>query len=334
MMAFGIPWDRRMFLLIAGLALTIAALVGFQVVRNQNVVDAVAVVDITGSMNTRDMGSPPGSASRLQAARNALIDLVQSVPCQSRLGLGVFTERISFLLFNPVEICNNYDGLEDALSELDWRMAWQGDSYIAKGLYSAIDIASSLKADIIFLTDGQEAPPLPFTGTPPFEGKIGDVKGLVVGVGGTEKVPIPKFDDEGRQSGVYGPSDVPQDNRIGAAPPGAETREGYNPRNAPFGAPPESGEEHLSSVKTAHLTDLADKTGLTYVELQKSGSIANALMASAKKRVVPTSMNMAYIPASLALLSLILLYALSLIGDPRLTNRARLARLLSSKSGA
>lgn len=334
MTSFAIAWDRRMFLLMAGLALTLAALVGFHFIRNQNVVDAVAIVDITGSMNTRDMGSPSGSASRLQAARNALIDLVQSVPCQSRLGLGVFTERISFLLFNPVEICNSYDGLEDALSELDWRMAWQGDSYIAKGLYSAIDIAASLKSDLIFLTDGQEAPPLPFTGTPPFEGKIGDVKGLIVGVGGTEKVPIPKFDGEGRQAGVYGPSDVPQDNRIGAAPPGAEGREGYNPRNAPFGALPASGDEHLSSVKTAHLQELAEKTGLTYVELQKSDGISDALMASTKSRVVATSMNMAYVPASLALLSMVLLYGLSLIGDPRVFNRARLARFLPSQSGA
>lgn len=334
MTSFGIAWDRRMFLLMAGLALTLAALIGFHLVRNQNIVDAVAIVDITGSMNTRDMGPPSGSVTRLQAARNALIDLVQNVPCQSRLGLGVFTERISFLLFNPVQICNSYDGLEDALSALDWRMAWQGDSYIAKGLYSAIDIAASLQSDLIFLTDGQEAPPLPFTGTPPFEGKIGEVKGLIVGVGGTEKVPIPKFDDEGRQIGVYGPSDVPQDNRIGAAPPGSETREGFNARNAPFGALPESGEEHLSSVRTTHLQELAEKTGMTYVELQKSSVISNALMASTKPRVVSTSMNMAYIPASLALLALVLLYALSLIGDPRIFNRGRLFRFLNSQSGA
>jgi mxaL protein len=330
MTSLGITWDRRLLLLAAALLLTIAALIGFHLVRNQNVMDAVAIVDITGSMNTRDMGNPPGSATRLQAARNALIDLVQSVPCQSRLGLGVFTERISFLLFNPVQICNSYDGLEDALSALDWRMAWQGDSYIAKGLYSAIDIAASLKSDLIFLTDGHEAPPLPFTGTPPFEGKPGEVRGLIVGIGGTEKVPIPKFDDEGRQIGVYGPSDVPQDNRIGAAPPGAENREGFNARNAPFGALPASGEEHLSSVKTTHLQELAEKTGLKYVELQKTGGISNALMESTKARVVSTSMNMAHVPASLALLLMVLLYGLSFIGDPRFISRERLPRFLQT----
>lgn len=330
MRSFGIVWDRRMWLLLAAIALTIAAMIGFHLIRNQKAVDVLAVVDITGSMNTRDMGNPPGSQSRLQAARAALKDLIQNVPCQSKLGLGVFTERISFLLFEPVVICNSYDGIEDALSEIDWRMAWQADSYIAKGLYSAIDIAASLKSDLVFLTDGHEAPPLPFTGTPPFEGKRGDVKGLIVGIGGSDKSPIPKFDEEGRQIGVYGPSDVPQDNRIGAAPPGAEHREGYNARNAPFGDAPTSGDEHLSSVKSEHLQELAQKTGLTYVELQKSGSIANALINSTKVRIVQASTNMAYVPASLALLAMVLLYGLSFIGDPRFVNPDRLPRFLHS----
>lgn len=331
MRPFTITWDRRLLLLIAATALTIAAVVGFHLVRNQHTVNALAVVDITGSMNTRDMGNPPGSQSRLEAARSAILQLMQSVPCQSKLGLAVFSERISFLLFDPAQICSNYDGLDDSISQLDWRMAWQGDSYIAKGLYSAIDTAANLKSDLIFLTDGQEAPPLPFTGTPPFEGKRGDVKGLIVGVGGSDKVPIPKFDDEGRQIGVYGPSDVPQDNRIGVAPPGSEHREGFNARNAPFGAPAESGDEHLSSVRSEHLQELADKTGLTYVELQKEGGITNALLASTTPRIVPTLTNMAFVPASLALLLMAILYILSLINDPRIINPNYIPAFLRSR---
>ena len=77
---FGITWDRRMLLLLAATALTIAAIIGFHLIRNQRIVNALAVVDITGSMNTRDMGNPPGSQSRLAAARNALVDLMQDLP--------------------------------------------------------------------------------------------------------------------------------------------------------------------------------------------------------------------------------------------------------------
>ncbi len=335
MTSFGVPLDRRFLLLIGALLATLAAIIGFHIIRNQRVADVLAVVDITGSMNTRDMGNPRGSQNRLEAAQKSLTKLMQDLPCQSRLGLGVFSERISFLLFDPVEICSNYDALEGAISGLDWRMAWEGDSYIAKGLYSAIDIASILKSDLVFLTDGHEAPPLPFTGVPDFDGKPGAVNGLIVGVGGSEKTPIPKYDDEGRQIGVYGEGDVPQDNRIGAAPPDAETREGYNPRNAPFGALPATGDEQLSSVKTAHLEDLGRRVGLGYAELQHVDGIAAPLLASTPSRIVPANTNMAYLPALLALLLLIVLHALSLFETAPFRNvRLPYFRLTSHHKGA
>ncbi|HVZ04849.1 vWA domain-containing protein [Hyphomicrobium sp.] len=308
----GLSFDRNALLLLAAFALTLSAVIGFKIVHAARIADAVAVVDITGSMNTRDMGSPHGSEDRLTAARQALIDMIPSLPCQSRLGLGIFTERLSFLLFEPIDICSNYEALVGAISGLDWRMAWQGDSYIYKGLYSAIDLASSLKANLIFLTDGHEAPPLPETGLPPFEGKKGAVGGLIVGVGGSEKTPIPKFNEEGHQVGVYGPQDVLQANRFGLPPPGAENRPGYNPRNAPFGAMP-SGDEQLSSVKSAHLRDLAARTGLTYVELQHTGSIAEPFLAAAHARKVPVTLNLAFVPALIALFLIVLAYAPSFL---------------------
>ena len=44
------------------------------------------------------------------------------------------------------------------------------DSRIAAGLFLRDELARELKADLLFLTDGQEAPPLPPSGPPPFEG--------------------------------------------------------------------------------------------------------------------------------------------------------------------
>ncbi len=312
MSLFGTPLDRRATLIATALLSTIAAMIGFHMVLNRRIVDVLAVVDITGSMNVRDMGDPRGSQNRLEAAKTALVNLAQDIPCGSRVGLGVFSERISFLLFDPAEVCTNYDALEGAISGLDWRMAWEGDSYIAKGLYSAIDIAASLKSDLIFMSDGHEAPPTPLSGVPEFDGKPGAVKGLIVGVGGTEKSPIPKYDDEGRQIGVYSGSDVPQENHIGAPPKDAETREGYNPRNAPFGAMPTSGDEELSSVKTVHLEDLARRTGLHYAELQHVSSVAPSLLSATAPRLVPLDTNLSFVPALLALVLLLALYALSL----------------------
>ena len=166
--------------------------------------DVLAVVDITTSMNTRDVKSGGKSVSRLDAAKASLRETLAKLPCGSRLGLGIFTERRSFLLFDPIETCENFAAIDEAIAMLDWRMAWEGDSYVSKGLYSGIEIAKSLKSDLIFITDGHEMPPLPFSGLSPFEGKPGDVGGLIVGVGSHTPTPLLKYDDEGREVGTYG----------------------------------------------------------------------------------------------------------------------------------
>lgn len=297
-------------LLVAALLLALVAAAGFKIMSNRPLVHAIAVIDVTGSMNVRDVESPLGPVSRLKGARDRLKMLTAALPCGSKLGLGIFTERRAFLLYEPIEVCGNYEVLAQSIEKLDWRMAWEGDSYIAKGLYSAIDVAHSLKADVIFVTDGHEAPPLPYSGIPPFEGKPGDVKGLIVGMGGYQKVPIPKFNDDGKEAGVYQADDVPHDNRVGAAPEGSEQREGWNARNAPFGALAAVGDEHLSSMKAGHLEKLAALTGLTFIDSNKTSDLAAALMASSTPITTRTSIPIAAWPGSLALIALIAAYLL------------------------
>lgn len=313
--------DTRMLALAGALILAALAAIGYSYQREQNVVDAIAVIDITGSMNARDGAGAAGTKSRIDAARDAILDLTQRLPCRSRLGLGIFTERRSFLLFGPADICENYDALEGALQQLDWRMAWEGDSFIAKGLYSAVEIAADLKSDVIFFTDGHEAPPLPASGIPDFEGKVGDVKGLVVGVGGSEKIPIPKYDDDGREIGVYGVHDVPHVNRHGLPPKGAEAQPGWHPRNAPFGGEELVGEEHLTSMRADYLKEIAGRTGLKFIGLSETGSIVRAVLDSAELRPVRVATSASPIPATLALMLAAVAYGLSLL--PRSKGRRR-----------
>lgn len=294
--------------LTAAFLLALTAAADVMLSQRQRLLDAIAVIDITGSMNTRDMDTSAGPESRIAAARASLVAMLKSVPCGSKLGLGIFTERRSFLLFEPVEVCGNYDALSAAIRGIDWRMAWEGDSYIAKGLYSSIEVAQSLKAGVMFFTDGHEAPPLPFTGVPPFEGKPGEVNGLIVGVGGEQKSPIPKFDENGQEIGVYAVTDVPHDNRSGPAPESGEHPAGWHPRNAPFGAAPAVGDEHLSSLRAEYLKRLAGMTGLSFVDLKTTHDLASAMIAAGATREVNAVSSISRWPAGLALVLLVLLY--------------------------
>lgn len=312
--------DMRLWALLGAVLLTGLTFLVPRLSFERNVYDLVAVIDITGSMNTRDMSVGGQPQSRIEAAKAALSQLLADLPCQSRLGLGVFTERRSFLLFNPIDVCAGFAPIEAAIASIDWRMGWEGDSFVAKGLYSALDIAGSLPADLVFMTDGQEAPPLPpGQGVPPFESEVGRVKGLVIGVGGTEKVPLPKFDDEGHEVGIYGPQDVVQENRTGAPPPDAEKRPGYHPKWAPFGSGPPEGDEHLTSVRSAHLQTLASVTGLGYAELARTPVIVNSVLPNAKPRQVVVPVDIRGYLAAGALALLAALYAAPLVSIFRST---------------
>lgn len=302
--------DARFWALLAALGLTCLAIVLPRITLTRNVYDLVAVIDITGSMNTRDMTVAGKPDSRLSASKAALEHLLAQLPCQSRLGLGIFTERRSFLLFNPVEVCDNFAPLETAIQSLDWRMAWEGDSMVAKGINHAVAIAEDLKADLLFFTDGHEAPPLPpGAPLPEFEGTLGKVRGVVIGAGGRDKVPMPKFDDDGNETGSYGPMDVPQENHSGAPPPDAHLRPGYHPKWAPFGSDAPQGEEHLSSVKSDHLVAIAAKTGLAHVDLVDAPDLLDTVARNAHTRPVDVAVDVRPVPAALALALLIVLYA-------------------------
>ena len=295
-------------LLVFALLASALALLPLQYSMTRKVLDVVAFLDITGSMNVRDGVAGRSDTARLDASKAAVIQLAQTLPCGSRLGLGIFTERRSFLLFGPADTCEDYEPLKGAINEIDWRMAWEGDSYIARGLYDAVAIAHSLEANVAFFTDGHEAPPLPSSGIPDFEGKPGETRGLIVGVGGQEKLPIPKFDDDGREIGHYGPGDVPHVNRHGLPGKDMSSAVGWHPRNAPQGGDAVVGEEHLSALRTSYLMELAAHTGLKFSDLQSERDLAQALTDASSSRDVVMKSRAAIFPASAALLALMAIY--------------------------
>ena len=323
--------DPRLLLLAGSLILTLLALAAPRAPIERRSFDTLVVVDITGSMNTRDYSAAGRPVSRLEFVKVALRDFVAGLPCASRVALGVFSERRSFLLFEPIEVCANYAPLAGAIEALDWRMAWEGDSRIAAGLFSAIEVARELKTNLVFFTDGQEAPPLPFSGLPPFEGLAGDVRGLVVGAGGYELSPIPKFDDNGREIGFYGVEDVPQDNRFGLPPPGSEQREGYNARNAPFGAAIAVGVEHLSSLREAYLQSLCEKTGLSYAHLTDSGRLLSAFESAATPQYRAIALSLRPPLGAAAAVLLIAVYILLPVFEKLSASRKRPALLADTR---
>ncbi|MCQ8104396.1 VWA domain-containing protein [Methylomonas sp. SURF-2] len=235
------------------------------------------VIDITRSMNAEDYRLDDQPVSRLAFVKHSLRELLGKLPCQSKIGLGVFTERRSTLLFEPVEVCSAYTELASSIDHLDWRMAWAADSRIAGGLLDAMQLLQERDSALIFVSDGQEAPPLNPRYRTDFSAIKGKLKGMIIGAGGLRAVAIPKFDRNGKRVGVYGPDDVPHRSSFGESDLNPEKIEGYDARNAPFGKQAAVGSEHLSALREGYLQQLALETGLQYRRLSDAAVLAEAV---------------------------------------------------------
>ncbi len=277
-----VPVEKGARAISGALLLLLAALLMPQVSLPQKTYSYIVVFDITQSMNVEDYDLAGIPTSRLTFAREAVRRALRELPCGSRVGWGAFAEYRTILLLAPVEVCSNYSDLLASLERIDGRMRWANASEITKGVYWAMRAARDVggKPDVLFLTDGQEAPPQSGPGLPLFDDlKRGDIRGWLVGVGGYAPRRIPRTDDDGRMIGYWHADEVVQlDGKAGAL-----------------------SHEQLSEVREPHLRDLASAVGFEYTPLTRLESIGAAMRDSrfARRRSAPVELG--WIPALAAL---------------------------------
>lgn len=304
-----LPFKDYRFWCLALSLLAMTALFAFPSSRqNSEVYNLTFIVDITRSMNAEDYRLDDRPVSRLEFVKHSLRELLGQLPCQSKVGLGVFTERRSTILYQPIEVCSGYAELEKSIAALDWRMAWAADSRISGGLLNAMQLLKDKDTALVFVSDGQEAPPLNPRYRTDFADLKGKLKGLIVGAGGLQAVAIPKFDPKGQRIGVYGPDDVPHRSSFGESDLNPEKIEGYDARNAPFGKHAAVGSEHLTSLQEGYLQQLAGESGFQYRRLQSGEDLSAFIRQSGYSQLAETTSDVRAYYATFALLSMLMIF--------------------------
>lgn len=305
--------DGRVWLTLAAAALA-CTFAGPYLTWPRPQADMVVVLDVTQSMEVDDLRRDGEPVTRLAQAKWALAQSLRRLPCGSRVGFGLFTEYRSFLLLDPVEVCDNQRELLGLLARIDGRMAWTGNSEIAKGLYSGLKIVKVLptKPALVFVTDGHEAPPVHPQYRPSDEGAVRVAPGLIVGVGGLLPARIPKHDLEGRAYGFWAADEVlqvdPRSLGRGGSVSGEQMAEDDSVRpGATVGATP--GNEHLSSLREPYLQLLAEETGLQYLRLTTPEALYEALVGPRLAHPIPSRWDLRWVFAVVGLLALLRLYA-------------------------
>ncbi|GLU32660.1 MxaL protein [Trinickia caryophylli] len=276
----------RHWALAAALALLAASLVLPPVPLSRDTFSYLVTLDITQSMDTEDVTLDGAPASRLAFAKASMREALASLPCGSKIGWSIFTGQSTLVLVPPIEVCRNFDALIASLEGIDGRMRWTNWSRIAEGgVYSAVRVAHEIGQGtaVVFVTDGQEAPPLLPSNAPERDIAVPGVGGWLIGVGGDEPAPIPRTDENGDRRGYWSASDVVQIPPAAREPAGSESH------------------EELSALRGQYLANLAARIGFGYRRLLGPASIAEALGNAryARRMAVPTDVR--WIPALLAL---------------------------------
>ena len=266
---------RKLCLVLMWLLLTAILFKPHAMLPNR-VYDWYFVVDITQSMNVPDYQLAGKSVSRLQMAKQSIRKTLSALPCGSKVALGMFTERNVVNVVEPVEVCSHFAALDQTVASMDWRMAWAADSFIAHGLYNALEQTPQLgkQMRVMFFSDGQQAPPANPKYMPSYAGKAGEVQGYLVGMGKPTPSKIPKLDERNAVAGYWEQEEVQRFGNFGMAETlsvlAMENRQldrnaGHGPGNALL------ENAHLSALDAHNLQRLAKSTGLNFVRLDDAG---------------------------------------------------------------
>lgn len=258
---------KDMLLMLAALLLLVIALFRPTIPLKRDLHHYLFIVDITQSMNTKDIYAHQTFISRIAFTRSLLQSTITKLPCGSKVSLGVFSAESIALLFTPIEVCNNYSAIQESIAHLEWRMAWRGNSRLRFGMQSASAILSSLPipAQIIFFTDGDEAPKLNAVNKIDLSNWQGGRGWLIAGVGSDELFPIPKLDSDNKVLGYWAYS-----NSI-MAPSQVQSEESIGTRDSSIATA--EYDRYLSKLDEPYLKALSKEINASYIRATNSENL-------------------------------------------------------------
>ncbi|MDC9725324.1 MAG: VWA domain-containing protein [Gammaproteobacteria bacterium] len=174
-----------------------------QMKLNSLVQDTLFVIDISESMNVSDVNYPEPKTDRFTLAKLAVRESMASLACGSRVAVSLFASDESVMLFEPLEVCRHFPAIDKMITGLDRRMRWIGDSLLTETVVLATQDAKDRNLNLVIITDGDE---MPHKDIPYVNGLIksrGQVKGLLLGVGGDALQAIPRFDERDEIIGYW-----------------------------------------------------------------------------------------------------------------------------------
>lgn len=269
----------------------------------RNIYSYILVVDISQSMNVEDASLNGKSTSRIAYTQAMLHQVIANMPCDTRVSIGLFAGVSIAALYNPIEVCSNYAAIQDTIDHLDWRTAWSGNSRLRDSMLTLARVLRAFPepAQVVYFSDGEEAPKLHAFNTKDLSNFQGGNGWLFVGIGSIEGAPIPKYDEKNQLIGYWS-------NDSFAMQPGiaqiSEANLGVRDNNVAGG----TGDRFISKLQEDYLKDLSKEVSGDYVRGDSLQNILTAMKHQKPARADIAPYGIHWILASIAALLVLVTY--------------------------
>lgn len=269
-----------------------------------NIYSYFLVADISQSMNAQDMMLRGKKVSRMEYMQNMMHEVVSSLPCGTKVSIGMFAGNSVAAMYSPIEVCSNFAAIQDTIDHLDWRMAWSGNSRLRESLFVTAKVVRAMPepAQVLYFTDGEEAPKLHAFNTKNLAEFQGGDDWLFVGIGSDEGVAIPKLSPENQVIGYWS-------NESFAMQPGiaqiSESTLGVRDDNIATG----EHDRFISKLGSEYMESLTKEIGARYVRGDSTYTVLQAMKDQKPARRDIAPLPLGWLFATLAGLCLLGTYA-------------------------
>lgn len=295
--------NRDAALLSAALLLLVIAMFKPTIPIKHNIYTYLLVADISQSMNTPDLEINGKKVTRIAHTQKLMHDIISSLPCGTRVSIALFAGVSTAALYHPIEVCENFHAIQDTIDHFDWRTAWSGNSRIRENLYSISRTIRSFpeSAQVVFFTDGEEAPKLHIFNTKDLGG-VQDAKDwLFVGVGSLDGAAIPKLSEDNQVIGFWS-------NESFALQPGVAQISAQNIGTRDDSVASGKYDRYISKLDEKYLKEISAEVGGLYVRGDNHHNVLAAMKKQQPARRDVAPFNISWILSSLAGLLLLAAY--------------------------
>lgn len=292
------------YILLTVLSLLLLALFQPSIPVKHNIYSYFFVIDITQSMNVVDMKVKGKPASRLDYTKQMLHETVSSLPCGTKVGIGIFSGVHVVTLYVPIDVCKNFSSIQDTLDHIDWRSAWTADSRVRESMLSTAIVVNNFPepAQVVYFSDGEEAPKLHTYNTRDLSTLQSADGWLLVGIGSLQGAAIPKYTEKNQLLGYW--SHESMQLAPGAAPIAAA---GLLKRTKDIAE--SANDRYISKLSEHSMQAMAKEISATYIRGDSLQSLQAAMKKQSPARKEWAYFNIASILAAFAGLLLLVAYS-------------------------